>query len=92
MEKRELNELGDVIINGKLTVQELYDFAKENNRLDSTLYFVNRKEGGTMNDTIYCQNVSHFGTGWSKKTIMIHTTYEEDKESGNCSESNVNIK
>jgi hypothetical protein len=87
MEKRKLNELGDVIINGRLTVQKLYDFAKENNALDSNLYFVNRKEGGTMNDTIYCQNVSHFGKGWSKGTIMIHTTYEEHKEADACCDS-----
>lgn len=87
IEKRQKNDLGDLIINGKLTVQELYDFAKENNALDSSLYFVNKKEGGTMNDTIYCQNVSHFGKGWGKGTIMIHTTYKEDKETDACCDS-----
>lgn len=87
MENRKLNELGDIIINGKLTVQELYDFAKENNALESELYFVNKKEGGTMNDTIYAQNVSHFGKGWSKNTIMIFTTYKEDKQMDTCCDS-----
>jgi hypothetical protein len=28
--EREINELGDIVVNGKLTIQELYDYTKEN--------------------------------------------------------------
>ena len=84
IEKRKLNELDDLIINGKLSIQELYDFAKENDLMDANLYFVSKKEGGSMSDTIYTQNVTHFGRGWSKKTIMIHTSYKKDEEIDTC--------
>ena len=70
---RELNELGDVIVNGKLTVRELYEYAKENDRLDATIFFKNKEEDCKMADTIYAYKVSHFGTGLTKNTIMIHT-------------------
>ena len=30
--EREINEMADIVVNGKLTIQELYDYAKENVR------------------------------------------------------------
>jgi hypothetical protein len=82
--ERKKNELGDIIVNGKLTVRELYEFAKENNRLDAEILFKNKEREGKMIDTIYTAEVSHFGTGWSKNTIMIHTIYDKQFEVATC--------
>jgi hypothetical protein len=85
MEKRELNELGDIIINGKLTIQELYDFAKENNAENYDLYFISRREDGKMEETKYTSEVTHFGKGWGKGTVIIHTKYKDDTNTeGTC--------
>lgn len=83
---RETNELGDLIVNEPLTIQELYDFAKENNTLDSTLYFVNKEEGGDMSDTVYASKVTHFGKGWGKNTVMIFTSYKKETHMDACSD------
>lgn len=78
---REQNELEDHIINGPLTVRELYEFAKEHGRLDAKILFTGKEEGKSMKD-IYTSNVTHFGEGWSKDTVMIHTTYKKDTNEG----------
>jgi hypothetical protein len=80
---RELNDLGDIIVNDKLTIKELYEFAKENGFEDSTLYFIGRKKDDKFSD-IYSDTVTTFGKGWSKGTAILKFDYEKEEKMGGC--------
>ena len=79
--EREVTELGDIIVNGKLTIQELYDFAKENGYENNFLYFIGREKGKIFSD-IYTHEITTFGRGWSKDTIILKFDYQKEKLQG----------
>lgn len=69
------NEMDDFIINGKLTIKELYELAKKEGFEDSELFFsVKNKNTGEHFST---GNVVDFGKGWVKNSAIMHLTWEE---------------
>ena len=76
---REKDEMDDFIINGKLTIKELYELAKEGGYENNTLYLIGREKGEKYSN-IYSQNVMTFGRGWSKSTMILKFEYETKKQ------------
>ena len=82
MDKREINELGDIVVNGKLTIQELYDYAKENGFENNTLYLIGKEEN-KMSD-LYTEKVTTFGRGWTKNTALLKFEYKKEEHQDTC--------
>jgi hypothetical protein len=82
MDKREINELGDIVVNGKLTIQELYDYAKENGFENNTLYLIGKEEN-KMSD-LYTEKVTTFGRGWTKNTAILKFEYKKEEHQDTC--------
>ena len=82
MDKREINELGDIVVNGKLTIQELYDYAKENGFENNTLYLIGKEEN-KMSD-LYTEKVTTFGRGWTKTTAILKFEYKKEEHQDTC--------
>ena len=80
---REKDELEDFIINGKLTIKELYELAKEGGFENNTLYFIGREKGEKFSN-LYSENVITFGRGWSKNTVILKFEYEKEKHMDAC--------
>ena len=73
--KREKNDMGDFVIDGKLTIKELYELAKEEGFEDRHLFFsVKNKETGQHFST---DHVVDFGKGWCKNSATMHLVWEE---------------
>tara|TARA_R110000782_G_scaffold252394_1_gene340177 strand:+ start:2864 stop:3145 length:282 start_codon:yes stop_codon:yes gene_type:complete len=69
------NDMEDFVINGKLTIKELYELAKQEGFEDRNLFFsVKNKTTGQHFST---DNVVDFGKGWSKDSAIMHLTWEE---------------
>ena len=83
MNKREINEMGDIVVNGKLTIQELYDYAKENGFENNTLYLIGKEEDNSMSD-VYTEKITTFGRGWSKGTALLKFQYKKEVEQDSC--------
>ena len=80
---REINELGDIVVNGELTIQELYDYAKENGFENNTLYLIGKEQGSSMSN-IYTEKVTTFGRGWSKTTALLKFEYKKEEHQDTC--------
>lgn len=80
---RELNDLGDIIVNEPLSIKELYEFAKENGFENSTLYFIGREKDNKFSD-IYSDKVTTFGKGWGKGTAILKFEYEKEEQMDSC--------
>jgi hypothetical protein len=65
----------DFIIDGKLTIKELYDLAKQEGFEDRELFFSikNHKTGQYFSTS----HVVDFGKGWTKESAIMHLTWEE---------------
>ena len=69
------NDMEDFVINGKLTIKELYELAKKEGFEDRHLFFsVKNKTTGQHFST---DTVVDFGKGWSKDSAIIHLNWEE---------------
>lgn len=72
---REKNGEGDFVIDGKLTIEELYNLAKQEGFEDRHLFFsVKNKETGQHFST---DTVVDFGKGWTKDSAIMHLTWKE---------------
>lgn len=69
------NDMEDFVINGKLTIKELYELAKKEGFEDRHLFFsVKNKTTGQHFST---DTVVDFGKGWSKDSAIMHLTWED---------------
>jgi hypothetical protein len=69
------NDMEDFVINGKLTIKELYELAKKEGFEDRYLFFsVKNKKTGQHFST---DTVVDFGKGWTKDSAIMHLTWEE---------------
>ncbi len=82
MPERIKNEMDDFIINGKLTIKELYEIAKREGFEDRTLFFsIKNKETGKHFST---SHVKDFGKGWTKDTAIMRLTWKEEPHVDAC--------
>jgi hypothetical protein len=82
--KRDKNEMDDFIINGELSIEELYFLAKRDGFEKNKFFFkIREKDRGI--DTIYSSKVVSFGRGWTKGSVIFEIEHELDKYIGeNC--------
>jgi hypothetical protein len=79
---REKNDMGDFVINGELTIKELYILAKRDGFEDRSLFFsIKGTDGKGYFST---SNVVDFGKGWTKDTAIIHLTYVNENNNDSC--------
>ena len=83
MMNREQNDLGDIIINGKLTIKELYEFAKENGFENHTLYLIGKEDKDKFS-SIYSEKISTFGKGWAKDTAILKFEFIKEYQQDSC--------
>jgi len=84
-DKREKDDMEDFIIDGKLSIEELYFLAKRDGFEKRNLYFKIKEEGNRMSDTIYTDYVMAFGKGWTKDSAIMTIKYSKEEEIGLCS-------
>ena len=84
-DKREQDDMEDFIIDGKLSIEELYYLAKKDGFEKRNLYFKLKEEGNNMSDTIYTDNVMAFGKGWTKDTCIMTIKYKKEVIQDSCS-------
>lgn len=84
-DNREKDDMDDFIIDGKLSIEELYYLAKKDGFEKRTLYFKLKEEGNRMSDTIYTEHVMSFGKGWTKNTSIITIKYKKEEVQDSCS-------
>jgi len=78
----EKNDMGDFVVNGKLSISKLYELAKKEGFEDRTLFFsVKNKTTGQYFST---DTVLDFGKGWSKDTAIMHLIWEELPHTDAC--------
>lgn len=82
---REKNDMGDYVIDGRLTIEELYFLAKKEGFEKRSLYFKLKEVNNNMSDTIYCDHVMSFGKGWSKDTSLMEIKYKKEDDVDLCS-------
>ena len=81
MEKQaNINELGDIVVNGECSIQELYNYAKENGFENHKLYFIGKEEGKISD--IFTTKVTTFGKGWIKDTAILKIEYKKEIDTG----------
>ena len=69
------NEMGDFIINGELTIEELYELAKKDGFEKRKLFFSIKNP--KTKQCFSTMNVVDFGKGWTKNTAIMHLTWED---------------
>lgn len=80
--ERVKNDMDDFVIDGKLTIKELYELAKQEGFEDRWLFFsVKNKTTGQHFST---DNVVDFGKGWCKNSAIMHLTWEELPHTDSC--------
>lgn len=83
--ERSKNEMEDFVINGALTIKELYELAKEDGFEERELFFsVKNKITGQHFSTA---TVVDFGKGWTKNRAIMHLTWEELPHTDDCAGS-----
>lgn len=81
-DKRELDENEHFVINGELSIKELYELAKQGGFENRYLFFsVKNEKTGQYFSTV---TVKTFGKGWSKNSVRMSLTWE-DSEDTDCS-------
>ena len=81
---REKNEMEDFVINGPLTIKELYELAKQEGFEDRTLFFSIKNP--TTKQHFSTHHVVDFGKGWGKDTAIMHLTWEDLEHTDCCPE------
>ncbi len=80
--ERVKNDMEDYVINGKLTIKELYELAKKDGFEDRHLFFSIKnpktKQYFSTND------VFSFGKGWTKSSAIMNLTWTEIEEMDSC--------
>ena len=79
---REKNEMEDFVINGKLTIKELYELAKEGGFEDRSLFFSIKNP--ITKQHFSTSHVIDFGKGWTKDTAIMHLTWDDVPEMNTC--------
>lgn len=77
--ERLLNDMDDYVINGKLTIEELYILAKKGGFDKNVLFFKVKDPNASISDTIYTTEVTSFGRGWTKNTAIIELRYNKSE-------------
>jgi len=72
----------DFVIDGPLTIKELYELAKTEGFEDRELFFSIKNV--TTKQHFSTSHVVDFGKGWSKNTAIMHLTWEELPHSDAC--------
>lgn len=80
------NKMGDFVINGKLTIKELYELAKQEGFEDRKLFF--SIENPRTGQHFSTHTVVGFGKGWSHKSAIMHLTWEDLPSQNTCSGDN----
>jgi hypothetical protein len=76
------NDMNDFVINGKLTIKELYELAKQEGFEDRHLFFAIKD---TASGKIFATDiVVDFGKGWTKNTAIMHLTLQETLHQDSC--------
>ena len=74
--------MGDFVINGKLSIKELYELAKNEGFEERTLFFsIKNPETKQYFST---DLVVDFGKGWTKDTAIMHLVWEELPNIDSC--------
>jgi hypothetical protein len=76
--KRLKNKLGDYIIEGKLTIKELYELAVTEGMEDRTLHF--SIKNSKTKQHFSTSKVADFGKGWTKGTMIMHLEWESEED------------
>tara|TARA_R110002111_G_scaffold234847_1_gene295935 strand:- start:74 stop:325 length:252 start_codon:yes stop_codon:yes gene_type:complete len=81
--ERTKNEMGDFVINGDLTIKELYELAKKEGLEDRILHFSIKNPKTKQHFSTH--NVIDFGKGWTKNTVIMHLEWEDENVTdSNC--------
>jgi len=84
-DNRGKDDMDDFIIDGELSIEELYYLAKKDGFEKRNLYFKLKEEGNSMSDTIYAEHVMAFGKGWTKDACIMTIKYKKEESIGGCS-------
>ena len=76
------NGMDDFVIDGKLSIKELYELAKSEGFEDRTLFFSIRNSKTKQHFSTHY--VVDFGKGWTKDTAIMHLTWEDLPEFNTC--------
>ena len=76
------NDMDDFVINGKLTIKELYELAKQDGFEDRHLFFSIRNP--TTKQYFGTEMVVDFGKGWTKDSAIMHLAWEENTCTDKC--------
>lgn len=74
--------MGSYVIDGKLSIKELYELAKKDGFENSTLFFSIKNL--KTNQHFSTHNVVDIGKGWSKGSAIMHLTWEELDSQDTC--------
>lgn len=77
---REKNDMGDFVINGELTIKELYELAKQEGIEDRYLFFSIKNPKTKQH--LSTHHVVDFGKGWTKNSAIMHLTWEDEPQLG----------
>ena len=69
------NDMDDFIIDGRLSIKELYELAKSEGFEDRTLFFSIRNPKTRQHFSTH--HVVDFGKGWTRDTAIMHLTWED---------------
>jgi len=82
MTQRIKNGMDDFVIDGRLSIKELYELAKSEGYEDRTLFFsIKNPKTGQHFST---HHVVDFGQGWTKNTCIMHLTWDDLPEHSEC--------
>ena len=76
------NDFDDFMIDGRLSIKELYELAKSEGIEDRTLFFSIRNPKTRQHFSTH--HVVDFGKGWTKDTAMMHLTWEDIEGLDTC--------
>lgn len=79
---REKNEMEDFVIDGQLTIKELYELAKQEGFENRYLFFSIKNPKTKQHFST--DHVVDFGKGWTKDTAIMHLTWEELPHTDSC--------
>jgi len=84
MTNRIKNEMDDFVINGPLTIEELYTLAKQEGFEKRELFFSIKNPETKQHFSTH--HVVDFGKGWTKDSAIMHLTWTELPHMDSCHE------
>jgi hypothetical protein len=78
------NDMGDFVIDGKLTIKELYELAKKDGFENRNLFFSIKNKNTKQH--IFTDTVVDFGKGWTHDSVIMHLTWEDLPVQDTCPE------